>query len=75
MPASSDVTRYPAPHSDRMESFFLAETLKYLFLLFGDNDSIVSLHEWVFNTEGHPLPIWKNQRQPGVDMSPGHSAV
>ncbi len=44
---------------DRTESFFLAETLKYLFLLFGDDDSVLSLQEWVFNTEAHPLPIWK----------------
>ena len=33
-----------------MQSFFLAETLKYLYLLF-------SLDEWVFNTEAHPLKI------------------
>ena len=44
---------------DKMESFFLAETLKYLFLLFSD-DNVVSLDEWVFNTEAHPLPIWKH---------------
>jgi mannosyl-oligosaccharide alpha-1,2-mannosidase len=41
---------------DRMESFFLAETLKYLYLLF-DDDSKIPLDEWVFNTEAHPLPI------------------
>ena len=44
---------------DRMESFFLTETLKYLYLLFGDDDNVLSLREWVFNTEAHPLPIWK----------------
>ena len=42
---------------DKMESFFLGETLKYLFLLFSDDDSFVSLDKWVFNTEAHPLPI------------------
>ncbi|CAK8675021.1 unnamed protein product [Clavelina lepadiformis] len=42
---------------DKMESFFLGETLKYLFLLFSDDDSFVSLNKWVFNTEAHPLPI------------------
>jgi len=41
---------------DVQQSFFLAETLKYLYLLFSD-DSLLSLDEWVFNTEGHPLPI------------------
>ncbi|KAG8228037.1 hypothetical protein J437_LFUL007207 [Ladona fulva] len=28
----------------------------YLYLLFSD-DSLISLDEWVFNTEAHPLPI------------------
>ncbi|XP_048876334.1 endoplasmic reticulum mannosyl-oligosaccharide 1,2-alpha-mannosidase isoform X2 [Brienomyrus brachyistius] len=47
----------PRP-KDKMESFFLGETLKYLYLLFSDDPSLVSLDEYVFNTEGHPLPIW-----------------
>ena len=41
-----------------MESFWLAETLKYLYLLFEDDPSVLSFDEWVFNTEAHPLPIW-----------------
>ena len=47
---------------DRMQSFFLAETLKYLFLLFTDDKDILPLDEWVFNTEGHPLPIWTREK-------------
>merc|ERR1711935_545560 len=39
---------------DGMESFFLGETLKYLYLLF-DPDSPVDLNKHVFNTEAHPL--------------------
>ena len=39
-----------------MESFFTAETLKYLYLLFGDGTQ-VPLDEYVFNTEAHPLRI------------------
>lgn len=39
-----------------MQSFFLAETLKYLYLLFSPS-SLISLDEWVFNTEAHPLRI------------------
>ncbi|XP_008223866.1 PREDICTED: mannosyl-oligosaccharide 1,2-alpha-mannosidase MNS1-like [Prunus mume] len=39
-----------------MQSFFLAETLKYLYLLFSP-PSFISLDEWVFNTEAHPLRI------------------
>ncbi|XP_058068123.1 mannosyl-oligosaccharide 1,2-alpha-mannosidase MNS1-like [Magnolia sinica] len=39
-----------------MQSFFLAETLKYLYLLFSP-PSVISFDEWVFNTEAHPLKI------------------
>ncbi|XVF19043.1 hypothetical protein REPUB_Repub11eG0076400 [Reevesia pubescens] len=39
-----------------MQSFFLAETLKYLYLLFSP-PSVIPLDEWVFNTEAHPLKI------------------
>ncbi|XP_034064248.1 mannosidase, alpha, class 1B, member 1b isoform X2 [Gymnodraco acuticeps] len=48
---------YTSPR-DKMESFFLGETLKYLYLLFSDDPSLISLDEYVFNTEAHPLPIW-----------------
>jgi hypothetical protein len=41
-----------------MESFFLAETLKYFYLLFEDDPNVLPLDQWVFNTEAHPLPIW-----------------
>lgn len=41
---------------DVQQSFFLAETLKYLYLLFSD-DTLLPLNDWVFNTEAHPLPI------------------
>lgn len=40
--------------ADRMESFWMAETLKYLYLLFSEPD-LISLDEWVFNTEAHPF--------------------
>jgi mannosyl-oligosaccharide alpha-1,2-mannosidase len=40
--------------SDRMESFWLAETLKYFYLIFSEPE-LVSLDEWVLNTEAHPL--------------------
>ena len=46
------------PH-DRMESFFLAETLKYLYLLFSPED-VLPLDRWVFNTEAHPMMIAKS---------------
>jgi mannosyl-oligosaccharide alpha-1,2-mannosidase len=39
---------------DDMPSYFIAETLKYLLLLFGPDD-YVSFDDFVFTTEGHPL--------------------
>ncbi|KAJ1974181.1 hypothetical protein H4R34_004811 [Dimargaris verticillata] len=42
--------------SNSMESFFLAETMKYLYLLFAD-PKLISLDHYVFNTEAHPLKI------------------
>lgn len=39
---------------DSMESFWMAETLKYFYLMFSEPD-LISLDEWVFNTEAHPL--------------------
>jgi mannosyl-oligosaccharide alpha-1,2-mannosidase len=45
---------------DEMESFFLAETLKYLYLTFSDSE-LLSLNEWVFNTEAHPVRVWDDQ--------------
>ncbi|XP_034402869.1 endoplasmic reticulum mannosyl-oligosaccharide 1,2-alpha-mannosidase isoform X3 [Cyclopterus lumpus] len=47
----------PGPR-DKMESFFLGETLKYLYLLFSDDMELLNLDKYVFNTEAHALPIW-----------------
>lgn len=41
---------------DVQQSFFLAETLKYLYLLFSPDD-LIPLSQWVLNTEAHPLPV------------------
>ncbi|KAJ2832025.1 hypothetical protein J3B01_005054 [Coemansia erecta] len=43
---------------DSMESFFLAETLKYLYLLFSP-PTVLPLDEYVFTTEAHPFRIIK----------------
>ena len=44
---------------DAMESFFLAETLKYLYLLYAPKTTL-DLDKVVFNTEAHPLRrTWK----------------
>ena len=39
---------------DTMQTFWLAETLKYLLLLFSDDDAL-DLTTHVINTEAHPL--------------------
>ena len=41
---------------DTMPSFFLAETTKYLFLLFQE-DNFIHKDPWVFSTEAHPFKI------------------
>jgi hypothetical protein len=40
--------------SDRMESYFLAETLKYLYLLFAPPETL-DFGSVIFNTEAHPI--------------------
>ncbi|EGG23926.1 glycoside hydrolase family 47 protein [Cavenderia fasciculata] len=44
---------------DKMESFFLSETIKYLYLLFTDQDDggLIGKRPYIFTTEGHILPM------------------
>ncbi|XP_068602066.1 mannosyl-oligosaccharide 1,2-alpha-mannosidase IB [Brachionichthys hirsutus] len=51
-----DVYSSNPTYDDVQQSFFLAETLKYLYLLFSSDD-LMSFESWVFNTEAHPLPV------------------
>ncbi|CAI5530563.1 unnamed protein product [Closterium sp. Naga37s-1] len=51
-----DASQNPPQQDDLQQSFFLAETLKYLYLLFSPDD-VLPLNQWVFNTEAHPLKI------------------
>ncbi len=44
--------------ADQMHSFFLAETLKYCYLLFAPQNTI-DFNKTIFNTEAHPLKVWK----------------
>lgn len=46
----------PWRRKDEMPSFFVAETMKYLFLLFS-SDSTLPLSEMVLTTEAHPMPL------------------
>jgi mannosidase alpha-like ER degradation enhancer 2 len=43
---------------DLMHSFFLAETLKYCYLIFAPQNTI-DFKMTLFNTEAHPLKVWK----------------
>ncbi|KAI6249684.1 Mannosyl-oligosaccharide 1,2-alpha-mannosidase [Erysiphe necator] len=54
----SDADVIPPITRDNMESFWLAETLKYFYLLFSPND-LLPLDQVVFNTEAHPFPRFK----------------
>ncbi|TPX63735.1 hypothetical protein SpCBS45565_g06392 [Spizellomyces sp. 'palustris'] len=54
----------PQP-DDLQQSFFLAETLKYLFLLFCEDD-VVPLEGYVFNTEAHALSVRGWGRRKGI---------
>jgi hypothetical protein len=58
--ASIDSVRHPQNpgYRDKMETFYLAETLKYLYLLFSDDDALLPLDKFVINTEAHPLPVY-----------------
>ncbi|KAL4219236.1 ER degradation-enhancing alpha-mannosidase-like protein 3 [Mactra antiquata] len=54
--AIKDVTR--GTHEDQMDSFVLAETFKYLYLMYADkSDMIFDVDDYVFTTEAHLLPL------------------
>lgn len=45
-------------HEDRMDSFVLSETFKYLYMIFADpSDLIFDPDNYVFTTEAHFLPL------------------
>jgi len=47
---------HPEQKDDLQQSFFMAETLKYLYLTFTDS-GVIPLDQYVFNTEAHPLKV------------------
>tara|TARA_B110000211_G_scaffold208650_1_gene245389 strand:+ start:4929 stop:6152 length:1224 start_codon:yes stop_codon:yes gene_type:complete len=55
------VSRDTPQKLDKQESWFLAETLKYLWLTF-QPDTILPLDEFVFNTEAHPINTMRATR-------------
>ncbi|KAK6198340.1 hypothetical protein LQW54_010363 [Pestalotiopsis sp. IQ-011] len=54
----SNANEIPPATRDNMESFWLAETLKYFYLLFSPDD-LLPLDKVVINTEAHPFPRFK----------------
>ena len=56
-----DVTAEKAEADDYMQSFFVAETLKYLYLLHSEA-SVFPLDDYVFNTEAHPFKRFDRSR-------------
>uniref|UniRef100_A0A8C9RU99 alpha-1,2-Mannosidase n=1 Tax=Scleropages formosus TaxID=113540 RepID=A0A8C9RU99_SCLFO len=45
-------------HEDRMDSFFLAEMFKYLYLLFSEKSQLpIDIDNYIFTTEAHLLPV------------------
>ncbi|KAI4270137.1 MAG: hypothetical protein L6R38_007222 [Xanthoria sp. 2 TBL-2021] len=52
--AIDDVTAETPGKDDRMESFWLAETLKYFYAIFADPE-VLNLDKYVLNTEAHPF--------------------
>merc|ERR1719259_271977 len=84
----STLTRAPCGHAtlhsvldgsqeDRMESFFLSETCKYLYLLFDEaNPANIHARSLLFTTEGHILPLgpWLTDRRETPTPSPRGSA-
>mmetsp|Transcript_34524 Transcript_34524/g.77415 ORF Transcript_34524/g.77415 Transcript_34524/m.77415 type:complete len:262 (+) Transcript_34524:3-788(+) len=49
-----DVKAIPTSKMDEMQTFLMAETFKYLFLLFSPAAAF-DMNKYFFNTEGHPL--------------------
>ncbi|GFN81159.1 alpha-1,2-mannosidase [Plakobranchus ocellatus] len=54
--AIKDIKR--GTHEDQMDSFVLAETFKYLYLLFSEkSELLLDVEDFVFTTEAHILPL------------------
>ncbi|XP_048067528.1 mannosyl-oligosaccharide 1,2-alpha-mannosidase IA isoform X3 [Megalobrama amblycephala] len=71
-----DVYASTVSHDNMQQSFFLSETLKYLYLLFSDDD-LLPLEDWVFNTEAHPLPVIRKRclQEHGTRQDDGQTSL
>ncbi|XP_034565877.1 ER degradation-enhancing alpha-mannosidase-like protein 3 isoform X2 [Notolabrus celidotus] len=60
-------------HEDRMDSFFLAEMFKYLYLLFSEKSELpIDIDDYIFTTEAHLLPVSLSTTKPPC---PGNDTV
>lgn len=59
MKSEAEVNNVQKYRINKMESFWLAETLKYLYMIFSDDDEyqVKRGGRWVLNTEAHPLRV------------------
>ncbi|XP_029331536.1 ER degradation-enhancing alpha-mannosidase-like protein 3 [Mus caroli] len=56
---TEDLYEPRAELGEKMDSFFLAEMFKYLYLLFADKEDIIfDIEDYIFTTEAHLLPLW-----------------
>ena len=58
----------PTRKRDNLESFWIAETLKYLYLLFQDDFDLTRI---VFNTEAHPFPVVNQELLKKLNLTTG----
>ena len=58
-----------------MDSFFLAEMFKYLFLLFADPEDLpFDVEDYIFTTEAHLLPLSLSMA-PHTPLVPNNTTV
>ncbi|VDP38046.1 unnamed protein product, partial [Soboliphyme baturini] len=61
---------------DRMDSYLLAETFKYLFLLYAEREDLIfDIDDFVFTTEGHLLPLKLSSFKLAYPKEPAQSSV
>ena len=52
-----NVNQVPTKKNYYQNPQFLSATLKYLYLTLKDDTNAIPLNKWIFNSQGHPLPI------------------
>lgn len=73
----NNVMEDPPSQRDNMESFWLAETLKYLYLIFAEetDEKRLGLNEVILNTEAHIFPLLTQQTMDASETIPKWQAM